>query len=44
MGFGRVVVEASNQNLRSFESLQAFNEKYRNSEIVIFLITTEESP
>jgi hypothetical protein len=43
MGFGCVAIEANNQNLRFFESLQAFDEKYRNAEIVIFMIATEGS-
>ncbi len=38
MGFGCVVMQTDNTNLHSFEVNQAFQERYRNTEVAIFFI------
>lgn len=40
MGFACVVMQTDNPNLQSFELNQAFQEKYRNSEVAIFSIAS----
>lgn len=40
MGFGCVVMQTDNPNLHSFEVNQAFQERYRNTEVVILFITS----